>query len=413
MQNVEAAQRKLIEGLPPKMSGRSKALMRHIICMTEEDDPYELILKWVKIMKPKRVDWLAILKQMNAYNHPLFFKISEIALSEEAFEANVRDYTKLIDAYAREDCFKDAEKILGIMEDRGFMADAITFTVLIRMYSKASKLDQARYMFDKMKIFGLQLDQQAYGAMIMAYVREGMPEAGESLIREMQAKDINAGTEVYKALLKSFAQQGNTAGAQRVFNSMQFAGIAPNLNSCTVLVEAYARGGDPEKARIAFENMRKAGHKPGDRCTSVIVFAYKKKNLLGKALTFLLDLEKDGVKPGAETSSLLIEWLGKLGFVEDAEQIFVEMSEMEQVPMKVLVSLCDMYARAGLCEKAINILDTMQHNCQALDACEFERLIHSLLAGGLIDQAKKMHDKMQIQGFSPSESISLALISYS
>ncbi|KAH9323657.1 hypothetical protein KI387_018296, partial [Taxus chinensis] len=372
VQNVELAQRKLIEDLPPKMRGRSRAVIKHIICMTEEDDPHPILMKWVKIMKPKRVDWLAVLKQISAYDHPLFFKITEIALSLESFEPNIRDYTKLIDAYATKGHLEDAERVFGTVEERGFVCDATIFTVLIRMYSKAGKFDKARYIFDNMRQSGFQLDQKAYGAMIMAYVRAGMPEAGESLIREMEAKDINVGLEVYKTLLKYFARRGNAIGAQRVFNTMQFSGIMPNLNSCALLIEAYACAGEPDQARIAFENMMKAGYKPDDKCTSIMVYAYEKKNILGKALALLLDLEKDGFKLGAATSALLIDWLGKLGFVEEAEQIFLEITETGQAPSKVLVSLCDMYARAGLHEKTINTLDTMQNNLQALDVHEFE-----------------------------------------
>lgn len=407
---LDKAQKSLIEALPPKLSGRSKALLKHIICLSEEDDPSELIMKWVRIMKPKRVDWLAVLKQMEEQNlnHPLFFKITEIALSEESFEANIRDYTKLIDAYARKGNLEDAERVLGTMEERGFICDEITFTVLIQMYSKKGNLDQARHIFDKMKLSVLKLDQKAYGSMVMAYVRAGLPEAGVSLIREMESNCITAGKEVYKALLKSFARQGNADGAQRVFNSMQFAGIVPNLNSCTILLEAYARADDPDQARTVFENIIKAGQKPDDKCTSVMVYAYEKKNLLGKALIFLLNLEKDGFKPGAETSAILIDWLGKLGLVEEAEELFDEISKTE-VPSKVLVSLWEMYARAGLQEKAAYTLGLLQKNSQDLNVNGFERLISGLLAGGFVDEAKKIQDKMRMQGLTPPEPIAVAL----
>lgn len=407
---LDKAKKSLIEALPPKMSGRSKALMKHIICLSEEDDPSELITKWVRIMKPKRVDWLAVLKQMEEQNlnHPLFFKITEIALSEESFEANIRDYTKLIDAYARKGNFTDAERVLRTMEERGFICDEITFTVLIQMYSKTGNLDRAKHIFDKMRLSVLKLDQKAYGSMVMAYVRAGLPEAGVSLMREMESKSITAGKEVYKALLKSFARQGNAVSAQRMFNSMQFAGIVPNLNSCTILLEAYARAGDPDQARSVFENIIKSGQKPDDKCTSVMVYAYEKKNLLGKALSLLLNLEKDGFKPGAETSTVLIDWLGKLGLVEEAEQLFDEMAKTE-VPSKIIVSLWEMYARAGLQEKAAHTLGLLQKNSQSLNVNGFERLISGLLAGGFVDEAKKMHEQMRIQGLTPSEPIAVAL----
>jgi len=244
----------------------------------------------------------------------------------------------------------------------------------------------------------------------MAYVQAGLPKAGESLMREMEAKDIKPGKEVYMVLLRAFAQRGLVDGAQRIFNTMQFAGIMPNLESCTLLVEAYGQSGDPDQARNVFDHMMKAGHKPDDKCTASMLAAYEKKNFLDKALNLLLDLEKDGFKHGLETSAVLIDWLGRLGLVYEAEQVFNEITVKEEVPSKVCVSLCDMYSRTGLQQKALDTLTTIENNTEKLDSKGFERLIHGLLAGGLVEEAKRINDCMQSQGLVPSETARVALI---
>ncbi|KAG6506377.1 hypothetical protein ZIOFF_031700 [Zingiber officinale] len=38
---------------------------------------------------------------------------------KESFEVNVRDYSKPIDAYSKEDCIEDAERILKLMVEAG------------------------------------------------------------------------------------------------------------------------------------------------------------------------------------------------------------------------------------------------------------------------------------------------------
>lgn len=409
-QKLEVAEKKITPEEPAVMSGKCKSIMKQILSLSDDDDPSELLSQLKENLKPRRVDWLAILQQLNESNKSIYFKATEIALNEESFEASIRDYTKLLDGYARKDRLEDAERVLKTMSEKGFDRDAVTCSALIHMYSKTGNLDQAKEAFEQIRALGLQPDQKAYGSMIMAYVQAGLPKPGEALMREMEAKDIKPGKEVYMALLRAFAQRGLVDGAQRIFNTMQFAGIMPNLESCTLLVEAYGQSGDADQARNVFDHMMKAGHKPDDKCTARMLAAYEKKNFLDKALNLLLDLEKDGFKQGLETSAVLIDWLGRLGLVYEAEQVFNEIAVKEEVSSKVCVSLCDMYARTGLQQKALDTLTTIENNTGNLASNDFERLIHGLLAGGLVEEAKRINDCMQSQGLVPSEPARVALM---
>ncbi|GLJ48893.1 hypothetical protein SUGI_1031260 [Cryptomeria japonica] len=409
-QRLEVAEKKITPVEPVVLSGKAKAITKQIISLSDDKDLSDLLTRWMENVKPSRIDWLALLQQLNKSNKNIFFKVAEFVLNEDSFEASVRDYTKLLDSFAKEDRLEDAERLLHIMEEKKFARDAVTCSVLIRMYSKLGNLDRAKEAFDEIRTLGLQPDQKAYSLMIMAYVKAGLPKTGESLMREMEAKDIEPGKEVYLALLRAFAERGHIDGAQRIFNTMQFAGIMPNLESCTLLVEAYGQSGDPDQARNVFDHMMKAGHKPDDKCTSSMLAAYEKKNYLDKALSLLLDLEKDGFKPGVETSIILIHWLCKLGLVDEAEQVFKGISANEVIPCKVHVSVCGMYVRAGLKEKALYTLSIVEKHIEQLDSEGFERLIQGLLAGGFIDEAKRMHDAMQNQGIIPSDLVRVALM---
>lgn len=409
-QKLEVAEKKITPEEPTVMSGKCKSIMKQILSLSDDDDPSELLTQLRENLNPRRVDWLAILQQLSESNKNIYFKATEFALNEESFEASIRDYTKLLDAYAKKDRLEDAERVLKTMTEKGFARDAVTCSALVHMYSKTGNLDRAREAFEQIRSLGLQPDQKAYGSMIMAYVQAGLPKAGESLMREMEAKDIKPGKEVYMALLRAFAQRGLVDGAQRIFNTMQFSGVMPNLESCTLLVEAYGQSGDAEQARNVFDHMMKAGHKPDDKCTASMLAAYEKKNYLDKALNLLLDLEKDGFKQGLETSAVLIDWLGRLGLVYEAEQAFTEIAGKERVPSKVCISLCDMYARSGLQQKALDTLNTIWNNAETLDSHQYERLMHGLLAGGLVEEAKRINDRMQSQGLVPSEPARVALM---
>lgn len=315
-------QKQAISQLPSTMTNRCKALMKQIICFSTENGSIPLMLDaWVKSTKPLRTDWLSILKELQRLNHPLFFEILEHALTEESFEANIRDYTKAIHIYAKENRLLDAERLLSAMKTQGFICDQVTLTALVHMYSKAGNLKLAQDSFEEMKLLGVPLDKRSYGSMIMAYIRAGMFHHGESLLRETEAKQIFAGREVYKALLRSYSMAGDSLGAQRVFDAIQWAGITPDDKVCALLINAYVVSGKTHEARIAFDNMRRAGLEPNDKCVALVLAAYEKENRVSEALDFLTELESASLVLGKEASQLLAKWFRGLGVVEEIELV--------------------------------------------------------------------------------------------
>ncbi|KAF5445121.1 hypothetical protein F2P56_034195 [Juglans regia] len=396
---------------PKPISGKCKLVTEKILSLNEEDDPSPLLAEWLELLQPSRIDWITLLDRLKERNASLYFKVAELVLGEKSFQANIRDYSKLIDVHAKESRLEDAERILKRMNENGIVPDIITATVLVHMYSKAGNLDRAKEAFESLRSHGFQPDLKVYNSMIMAYVNAGQPKLGESLMREMEARDINPTQEIYIALLRSFAERGDVGGAGRIATTMQFAGFQPSLESCALLVEAYGQAGDPEQARNNFDYMFKVGHRPDDRCTASMIAAYEKKNLLDKALNLLLQLEKDGFEPGVATYTVLVDWLGKLQLVNEAEQLLGKIAELgEAPPFKVHVSLCDMYSRAGVEKKALQALGVLEAKKEQLRSFEFERIINGLIAGGFVQDARRVYGLMEAQGFAASEPLKVAMM---
>ncbi|XP_021281277.1 pentatricopeptide repeat-containing protein At1g01970 [Herrania umbratica] len=328
--DIAEEQKQAITKLPFKMTKRCKALMKQIICFCPEKGSLaDLLAAWVKIMKPRRADWLVVLKELKIMEHPLYFEVAELALLEESFEANIRDFTKIIHGYGKQKRLQEAGNILVAMKRRGFICDQVTLTTMVHMYSKAGNLKLAEETFEEIKLLGQQLDKRSYGSMIMAYIRAGMPEQGEVLLREMDSEEIYAGSEVYKALLRAYSMLGDANGAQRVFDAIQLAGISPDARLCGLLINAYQLAGQSDKAHIAFENMRRAGLEPSDKCVALVLAAYEKQNKLNKAWDFLMELERNGIVVGKEASGILAQWFKKLGVVEQVELVLREFAAEE------------------------------------------------------------------------------------
>lgn len=395
---------------PKPISGKCRLVTERILSLNEDDDPSRLLAEWKELLQPTRIDWITLLDKLNEKNRFLYFKVAELLLSEESFQTHIRDYSKLIDVHAKENRLEDAERILKKMNEKGIAPDFLTATVLVHMYSKVGNLDRAKEAFVTLRSHGFQPDEKVYNSMIMAFVNAGQPKLGESLLREMEARDIKPSKDIYMALLRSFSQCGDISGAGRISATMQFAGFSPSLESCTLLVEAYGQAGDPDQARNNFDYMMKIGHRPDDRCTASMVAAYEKKNLLDKALNLLLQLEKDGFEPGVATYAVLVDWLGKLQLVEEAEEVLGKIgAQGDSLPFKVHISLCDMYSRAGLEKKAMQALGVLEAKKEELGHGDFERIINGLIAGGFVQDAKRVQGVMEAQGFTASQPLQMAL----
>ncbi|KAK7281236.1 hypothetical protein RIF29_09031 [Crotalaria pallida] len=385
------------------ITGKCKLVNEKIEGLNADDDNLlTLLAEWMELLQPSRVDWIGLLDRLKQKNPPLYLKVAEMLLTEDSFQTSISDYSKLIDFYAKENRVDDVEKLLKKMKEKGILPDATIASALVHMYSKVGNLEQANEAFESLRSYGFQPDIKVYNSMIMAYVTAGKTKDGETLTREMETRDIKPTKEIYLALLRSYSQKGDVTGVRRISLTMEFAGFKQNLETSTLLIEANAHAGEPDQARTDFNTMINLGHKPDDRCTAGMIAAYQKKNLLDEAIELLLELEKDGFEPGVATFSVLVDWLGELQLVDEAEQLLGKIALLgEAPPLKVQVSLCAMYAKAGNEKKVLQSLGILEARKDELGPVEFERIFCSLIAGGFEQDARRICTIMEARGFTP------------
>ncbi|KAI3933776.1 hypothetical protein MKW92_038018 [Papaver armeniacum] len=404
------AEKLMFDEEPKEITGKCKLINEKILSLNVEDDPSTLIAEWIELLQPRRVDWLTLLEKLKQRNSGLYLKMAELILDEDSFQANIRDYSKLIDTHYKDSRLEDAERFLKKMTDKGIEPDILTSIILVHMYSKINNLERAQESFDSLKIQGFQPDTKVYNSLVMAYIKAGQPDVAENLIKDMETRDIKPTRDMLMALLRSFSERGEAVRAQSTSTSMILAGYQPDLEYYTSLVGAYGPS-DPEHAREIFNKMRKAGIKPDDKCTANMMAGYEKKNCLDKALNLLSELEKDGFEPGFETYSVLVDWLAHLQLVDECEELLRKITENGDVPpLKVHVSLCAMYSKEGDKKKALQALGVVEGKKDLLGADEFERIIDGLIAGGLTSDAERILKVMEAQGFPASQRLKVSLM---
>ncbi|CAN6252286.1 unnamed protein product [Urochloa humidicola] len=390
------------------VEGKAKKAEERLLSIDpRRGDPVPPMEEWKEEHRPKRVDWMALLERVKARNVELYLKVAEILLAEESFEANIRDYSKLIDLHAKANHVEGAEIILGKMKEKGVAPDILTSITFVHMYSKAGNLDRAKEAFEFIRSEGFKPDLKLISSMIKCYISHGEPGEADNLLKSM--KDIKPTREMYTDVIRAYAQQGKVDAAQNVHRAMHMAGIESTPELFTMSIEAYGRIGDPEKACALFQHMRRSGHEPDDSSIAGVVAAYMKKNQLDQALLWLLSLEKDGLKPGVKTNLVLLDWLSMLQLVLEAEQLVQKIKQLGEEPIEIHVFLADMYAKSRQEEKARRSLKILEEKKKLSKADQFERIIRGLLDGGFSDEANKYYKMMKSCGFEPSETIEVGV----
>eukprot|EP01018_Ginkgo_biloba_P006518 Gb_41087 [translate_table: standard] len=84
-EKLAIAERKIAPEEPTVMSGKCKALTKQIVSLADNENPSKLLTQWLENLKPSRVDWLALLQELNEAKNNLFFKATEYALNEEGY----------------------------------------------------------------------------------------------------------------------------------------------------------------------------------------------------------------------------------------------------------------------------------------------------------------------------------------
>jgi pentatricopeptide repeat protein len=359
----------------------------------------------------------SFLKKRNVFTplnicYYLNLQVVEILLAQESFEANIRDYSKLIDLHAKANHVESAERVLGKMKEKGIAPDVITSIVLVHMYSKAGNLEQAKEAFEFIRREGFKPDLKLISSMINCYINHGEPEQAENLIKFMRGTRVNVKPtrEIYTDIVRAYAQRGMMTCAQRVLNMMAHDEIKPTEELYAICIEAYGRIGDPTQACAMFEQIRiRLRQEPGDSSIAGVVTAHMKKNQLDEALQWLLSLEKDGLELGVKTNLMLLDWLSMLQLVPEAEQLVQKIKKLGEEPIEVHVFLADMYAKSRQEEKARRSLKILEEKKKLLKSDQFERVIRGLLDGGFSEEANKYYKMMKSCGFEPSETIEVGV----
>ena len=254
---------------------------------------------------------------------------------------------------------------------------------LLDVYSKCGDISGARNVFDRLP----DRDVISWGSMAMGFSQHGFDHAAVELYEDMEKEGaipnraiflhivkacgnigaLGRGRLIHVQIIKNglqtdpliastlvdmYANCGNLEDLEKVFHGL----LTRDIISWGALIEGYAENGNYFLAAQCLENMVCEGVRPDDVIFTSILTACSHAGLLDEGFCqFKFMIKNHGIKPNSTHYNCLIDLLGRLGCLDEAEALIRTMPDLPDIiSWKSLLTSCKTHSNTELGRHCFN-----------------------------------------------------------
>ncbi|KAG4138092.1 hypothetical protein ERO13_D07G113000v2 [Gossypium hirsutum] len=298
---------------------------------------------------------------------------------------NVVSWTAMISGHLQNGEIQEAVKLFCLMNKEGVKPNDFTYSTILTAQPAVSPFQihaQAiKANYEKSPSVGT--------AILDAYVKLGNIEEAAKAFEQIDERDIVA----WSAMLAGYAQIGDSEGATNIFMQLVKEGIKPNeftfssvinacasptapfeqgkqfhawsiksklsdaLCVCSALITMYAKRGNIDNAYQVFR--RQQERDPAS--WNSMISGYAQHGHAKKALEIFEEMQRENMEMDDITFIGVISACSHAGLVDEGEKYFNVMIEKHRISptMQLYSCMVDLYSRAGMLDKAMDIINTM------------------------------------------------------
>lgn len=326
-------------------------------------------------IQPQRLTYPSVFKayaQLGQSGRQLHASVIKLGLEDDLFIRNT-----IIHMYANCGFLGDAHKVFN----ESTSLDIVGWNSMIMGLAKYGRIDESRRLFDKTP----SRNTITWNSMLSGYVRNGRLNEAVQLFEEMQLRAIQPTEFTIVTLLNASAglgalRQGEWLHDYIIKNNFELNSIittaiidmycrcgsinkafelfqtAPSkgLSCWNSMILGLARNGYEEEALLLFTELESSNLKPDSVTFIGVITACNHHGLIDPAVAYFhLMTEKYGILPSLKHYSCLIDLLGRLGFIEEAEELIRTMPfEADEVIWGSLLFSCWKHGNEEVAEKA-------------------------------------------------------------
>ncbi|KAK7394850.1 hypothetical protein VNO78_15391 [Psophocarpus tetragonolobus] len=294
----------------------------------------------------------------------------------------------LVDMYAKTGNLNCAYAVFEKMLEK----DVISWTSLVTGYAQNSSHEESLKTFCDMRIAGVSPDQFIIASILSACAEITLLEFGKQVHSDFIKSGLRSSLSVDNALVSMYAKCGCLGDADAVFVSMHVRDVI----TWTALIVGYAQNGKGRESLRFYDAMVSSGTKPDFITFIGLLFACSHTGLVDEGRTYFQQMKKIyGIKPGPEHYACMIDLFGRLGKLDEAEEILNEMDvKPDATVWKALLAACKVHGDFELGKRAATNLFELE----PMNAMPYVMLSNMYSAARKWDDAAKIRRLMKSKG---------------
>ncbi|KAG6583697.1 Pentatricopeptide repeat-containing protein, mitochondrial, partial [Cucurbita argyrosperma subsp. sororia] len=253
--------------------------------------------------------------------------------------------TKLASTYAACHHLPQATTIFSFATRR----PTFLFNALIRAHSSLRLFSQSLSIFRHMLLSGKPIDRHTLPPVIKSCTGLSSLRLGRQVHGAVVINGFSTDLPNLNALITMYGKCGDLGVARKVFDGM------PERNevSWSALMAGYGVHGMFSEVFGLFERMVEEGQKPDELTFTALLTACSHGGLIerGKEYFGMMEMGFD-LRPGLEHYTCMVDLLGRVGQVEEAEKLIMEMEiEPDEALWGALLSACRIHGKAEVADR--------------------------------------------------------------
>ncbi|PON56419.1 Tetratricopeptide-like helical domain containing protein [Parasponia andersonii] len=373
------------------------------------------ILEWLRTQNWWDFSEMDFLMLITAYGKIGDFNRAERVLSlmnKKGYAPSVISHTALMEAYGKGGRYNNAEAIFRRMKSSGPEPSPLTYQIILKIFGEGCKFKEAEEIFETLlndKRSALKPDQKMFHMMIYMQKKAGSYEKARRLFALMVERGVPQSTVTYNSLM-SF--ETNYKEVSKIYDQMQRSGLKPDVISYSLLVNAYGKARREEEALAVFEEMLDAGVRPTHKAYNVLLDAFAISGMVEQAQTVFKSMRRDRYTPDLCSYTTMLSAYVNASDMEGAEKFFTRLKQDGLKPNDVTYgTLIKGYARTNDIEKMMQKYEELKINGLKLNQKILTTIMDAYGMNRNFGSAAVWYKEIESCGFTPDQKAKNILLS--
>ncbi|KAF3430918.1 hypothetical protein FNV43_RR25648 [Rhamnella rubrinervis] len=242
----------------------------------------------------------------------------------------------------------------------GMESEVSVGTPLVDFYVKCANFKYALQVFERIS----EPNDVSWSSIISGYCQIGEFQESVKIFQSLRHKDVVLNSFIYTSIFQACSALADiNVGAQAHADAIK-KGLVAYLYGKSALVTMYSKCGRLDYAYRVFESI----DNPDTVAWTAIICGYAYHGSASEAVRLFTRMQDSAVKPNAVTFIAVLTACSHSGLVTDGKQYLESMSREYGVEPTIDHYDCmvDIYSRAGLLEEALELIESMPFEPDAM-----------------------------------------------